>query len=101
MKLDTIENGFFSSDNKTYINLEVSKSSPNRKGEVISIVSANMAAYPTLKRVEVKFRDYTESIAAYDLDEVNENIHCHYSPVNQSTPDTIQLSHENIRTLHY
>ena len=82
MKLDTIAQGFFTSDNKTYINLEVSKSSPNRKGQVISIESANMAAYPSLKRVEVRFRDFTENIAAYDLEEVNESIHCYYSPIN-------------------
>jgi len=81
MKLDTIAQGFFADDDKTYINLEVSKSSPNRKGEVVSIEPANLPAYPTLKRVTVQYRDYKEDISAFDLDEVNENIHCYYSPV--------------------
>lgn len=81
MKLDTIENGFFTSDNKTYIDLSLPKSNPNRAGEVINIKSANLAAYPTLKTVTVKFPDYEADISAFDLDEMNENIHCHYSPV--------------------
>lgn len=69
MKLSTIENGFFTNDNKVYINLDLPKSNPNRKGNVLSIMPANSFAYPTLQRVEVKFRDYSETISAFDLDE--------------------------------
>ena len=82
MKLDTTFNGFFSNDNKTFINLNVPKSSPHRKAKVLMVIPANNAAYPTLKKVLIKYpTNEIVTIPAYDLDEVNENIHCYYSPV--------------------
>ena len=82
MKLDTIENGFFTADNKLYVNLSEPKSSPNRIAKVLSVTPANMPAYPTLKRIELQYPDFREQITAYDLDEVNENIHCYFSATN-------------------
>lgn len=82
MKLDTTFNGFFSEDSKTFINLNVPKSDPHRTAKVLTVLPANNPAYPTLKKVVIKYpTNETVTIPAYDLDEKNDNIHCYYSPV--------------------
>lgn len=82
MKLDTTFNGFFSEDSKTFINLNVGKSDSHRKAKVLTILSANNPAYPTLKKVVIQYpTSETVTIPAYDLDEVNNDIHNYSTPV--------------------
>lgn len=54
-------NGYFTDDKTKYVNLEVSKSSPNRTGEVIRI-ETYPNNNPPLSFAVVKFRDFSENI---------------------------------------
>lgn len=58
--LKTKDMGFFSDKQNVYINLEVSKSSPNRRGEIISLNNID-----NLLVAEIKFRDFNRSIVCY------------------------------------
>lgn len=58
---ETDANGFFSDDNKLYINLNVSKSSPNRKGNVIGTFTAKSEGKDYLV-ANIQFRDTAEAI---------------------------------------
>ena len=50
-------NGFFTGDGKTFINVAVGKSSPNRKGDVVKITERD-----GVKWALVQFRDFSEEI---------------------------------------
>lgn len=56
-QLRTGANGFFTNDSKKYVNLDVSKSSPNRIGEVVRIEKLGNGTL----NVEVQFRDFKEN----------------------------------------
>ena len=66
-------NGFFTNDLKTYVNLSVPKSDPNRKGKVKEPFSVKFNDGSIVRVAIVEFKDFSNTILV-DEDDIKVNV---------------------------